>query len=89
MILLDMSFCQTQICYKTWFDHFFEDSPYHLDQDLYQNLLKQLKNGLMEINFHYEERERLLSIIAELSSYDVGPIPSNIELILNLPEFET
>jgi len=58
------------------------------DQDLYQNLLKQLKNGLMEINFHYEERERLLSIIAELSSYDVGPIPSNIELILNLPEFE-
>ena len=59
------------------------------DQDLYQNLLKQLKNGLMEINFHYEERERLLSIIAELSSYDVGPIPSNIELILNLPEFET
>ena len=48
-----------------------------------------LKNGLMEINFHYEERERLLSIIAELSSYDVGPIPSNIELILNLPEFET
>ncbi len=59
------------------------------DQDLYQNLLKQLKNGLMEINFHYEERERLLSIIAELSSYNVGPIPSNIELILNLPEFET
>jgi len=43
----------------------------------------------MEINFHYEERERLLAIIAELSSYSVGPIPSNIELILNLPEFET
>ena len=59
------------------------------DQGLYQNLLKQFKNGLIEINFHYEERERLLSIIAELSSYDVGPIPSNIELILNLPEFET
>ena len=59
------------------------------DQVLYQNLLKQFKNGLIEINFHYEERERLLSIIAELSSYDVGPIPSNIELILNLPEFET
>ena len=59
------------------------------DQGLYQNLLKQFKNGLIEINFHYEERERLLSIIAELSSYDVAPIPSNIELILNLPEFET
>lgn len=59
------------------------------DQDLYQNLLNQFKNGLIEINFHSEERERLLSIIAELSSYDVGPIPSNMELILNLPEFET
>ena len=57
--------------------------------EMIQNLLKQFKNGLIEINFHYEERERLLSIIAELSSYDVGPIPSNIELILNLPEFET
>jgi len=59
------------------------------DQDLYQNLLNKFKNGLIEINFQYEERERLLFIIAELSSYDVGPIPSNIELILNLPEFET
>ena len=59
------------------------------DQGLYQNLLKQFKNGLIEINFDYEERERLLSIISELISYDVGPIPSNIELILNLPEFET
>ncbi len=59
------------------------------DQDLYQNLLNQFKNGLIEINFQYEERERLLLIIAELSSYDVGSIPSNIELILNLPEFET
>ncbi len=59
------------------------------DQDLYQNLLNQFKNGLIEINFQYEERERLLLIIAELSSHDVGPIPSNIELILNLPEFET
>ena len=59
------------------------------DQDLYQNLLNQFKNGLIEINFQYEERERLLLIIAQLSSYDVGPIPSNIELILNLPEFET
>ena len=59
------------------------------DQDLYQNLLNQFKNGLIAINFQYEERERLLLIIAELSSYDVGPIPSNIELILNLPEFET
>ena len=59
------------------------------DQDLYQNLVNEFKNELIEINFHFEDRERLRLIIAELSSYDVGPIPSNIELILNLPEFET
>ena len=59
------------------------------DQDLYQNLLNEFKNELIEINLHFEDRERLRLIIAELSSYDVGPIPSNIELILNLPEFET
>ncbi len=58
------------------------------NQKLYQNSLNQFKEGLREITFQFEERERLQLILSELSSHDVGPIPSKIELILNLPEFE-
>ena len=58
------------------------------DQELYQGLLDKLSNELIKISFQFEDRVTFQLIVAELRSYDVGPIPSNIELILNLPELE-
>ena len=58
------------------------------DQELYQGLLNALSRELIKINFQFEDRATFQLIVAELRSYDVGPIPSNIELILNLPELE-
>jgi len=58
------------------------------DQELYQGLLNELSSELVKINFQFEDRAMFQLIVAELRSYDVGPIPSNIELILDLPELE-
>ncbi len=58
------------------------------DQELYQDSLNELSSELIKINFQFEDLAKFQVIVAELSSYDVGPIPSNIELILNLSELE-
>jgi len=58
------------------------------DQELYQDSLNELSSELIKINFQFEDLAKFQVIVAELSSYDVGPIPSNIELILNLSELD-
>ena len=59
------------------------------DQELYLNLLNDFGDELLRINLPTEDGIRVESIISDLSSYDVGPIPSKIDLILNLPELDT